>query len=82
MVYSRSLRIAGNHMDEAIMNYVKRKYNLLIGDRTAEQIKIKIGSAYALDKPLTMEIKGRKAGTSSRVCQRRSPWTTAKSGRR
>ena len=59
IVYSRSLRIAGNHMDEAIMNYLKRKYNLLIGDRTAEQIKIKIGSAYALDKPLTMEIKGR-----------------------
>jgi rod shape-determining protein MreB len=59
MVYSRSLRIAGNHMDEAIVNYLKRKYNLLIGERTAEQIKIKIGSAYALDKPLTMEIKGR-----------------------
>src|SRR6266702_4497874 len=45
IVYSRSLRIAGNHMDEAIANYLKRKYNLLIGDRTAEQIKIKIGSA-------------------------------------
>jgi rod shape-determining protein MreB len=59
MVYSRSLRIAGNHMDEAIVNYLKRQYNLLIGDRTAEQIKIKIGSAYALDEPLTMEIKGR-----------------------
>ena len=59
MVYSRSLRIAGNHMDEAIVNYLKRKYNLLIGERTAEQIKIEIGSAYALDKPLTMEIKGR-----------------------
>ena len=59
IVYSRSLRIAGNHMDEAIVNYIKRKYNLLIGDRTAEQIKIEIGSAYALDKPLTMEIKGR-----------------------
>jgi len=59
MVYSRSLRIAGNHMDEAIVNYLKRKYNLLIGERTAEQIKIGIGSAYALDKPLTMEIKGR-----------------------
>ena len=59
MVYSRSLRIAGNHMDEAIVNYIKRKYNLLIGERTAEQIKIEIGSAYALDKPLTMEIKGR-----------------------
>ena len=59
MVYSGSLRIAGNHMDEAIANYVKRKYNLLIGERTAEQIKIEIGSAYVLDKPLIMEIKGR-----------------------
>jgi len=59
IVYSHSLRIAGNHMDEAIMNYLKRKYDLLIGERTAEQIKIKIGSAYTLDKPLTMEIKGR-----------------------
>ena len=59
IVYSRSLRIAGNHMDEAIVNYIKRKYNLLIGERTAEQIKIEIGSAYVLDKPLIMEIKGR-----------------------
>src|SRR5437016_4659193 len=59
IVYSRSLRIAGNHMDEAIVNYLKRKYNLLIGERTAERIKIKIGSAYELDEPLTMEIKGR-----------------------
>ena len=59
IVYSRSLRTAGNHMDESIMNYLKRKYNLLIGERTAEHIKIEIGSAYALDKPMTMEIKGR-----------------------
>ena len=59
IVYSSSLRIAGNHVDEAIMNYLKRKYSLLIGERTAEQIKIEIGSAYALDKPLTLEIKGR-----------------------
>src|SRR6266852_8869570 len=59
IVYSRSLRIAGNHMDEAIMNYLKRKYNLLIGERTAQQIKIEIGSAHTLDEPLTMEIKGR-----------------------
>src|SRR5882724_11578212 len=59
IVYSRSLRVAGNHMDEAITNYLKRKYNLLIGERTAEQIKIEIGSAYTLGKPLTMEIKGR-----------------------
>src|SRR3989454_8198493 len=59
IVYSRSVRMAGNQMDEAIMNYLKRKYNLLIGERTAEQIKIEIGSAYALEKPMTMEIKGR-----------------------
>src|ERR1700694_2678580 len=59
IVYSRSLRIAGNHMDEAIVNYLKQKYNLLTGERTAERIKIKIGWAYALEEPLTMEIKGR-----------------------
>jgi rod shape-determining protein MreB len=59
IVYSRSVRIASNEMDEAIIQYVKRKYNLLIGERTAEAIKIEIGSAYPLDKPLTMEIKGR-----------------------
>jgi rod shape-determining protein MreB len=59
IVYSRSVRMAGNQMDEAIMNYLKRKYNLLIGERTAEQIKMEIGSAYPLDKPLTMEVKGR-----------------------
>jgi rod shape-determining protein MreB len=51
--------VAGNEIDEAIIQYLKRKYNLLIGERTGEQIKIQIGSAYPLDKPLTMEIKGR-----------------------
>ena len=59
IVYSRSVRVAGNEMDDAIMNYLKRKYNLLIGERTAEMIKMQVGSAYPLDKPLTMEIKGR-----------------------
>ena len=59
IVYSRSVRMAGNQMDEAITNYLKRKYNLLIGERTAEHIKIEIGSAFPLDKPLAMEIKGR-----------------------
>ena len=59
IVYSHSLRSAGNHMDEAIMSYLKRKYNLLVGERTAERIKIEIGSAYSLDEPLSMEIKGR-----------------------
>src|SRR5512135_2487519 len=59
IVYSRSVRVAGNEMDEAVIQYVKRKHNLLIGERTAEIIKIQIGSAGPLDKPLTMEIKGR-----------------------
>jgi len=59
IVYSRSVRVAGNEMDEAIINYLKKKYNLLIGERTAEQVKIEIASAYKLDDPLTMEIKGR-----------------------
>ena len=59
IVYSRSLRMAGNQMDEAIMNYLKRKYSLLVGERTAESIKLQIGSAYALETPLTLEVKGR-----------------------
>ena len=59
IVYSRSVRVAGNEMDEAIVQYLKRKYNLLIGERTAEQIKMQVGSAFPLDTPLTMEIKGR-----------------------
>jgi rod shape-determining protein MreB len=59
IVYSRSVRVAGNELDEAIIQYLKRKYNLLVGERTAEQIKMKIGSASELDKPITMEIKGR-----------------------
>ncbi len=59
IVYSRSVRVAGNEMDDAVMQYMKRKHNLLIGERTAEQVKIELGSAYPLDRPLTMEIKGR-----------------------
>jgi len=59
IVYSKSIRIAGDEMDEAIVNYIKRKYNLLIGERTAEEVKISIGSAYPMEKPMTMEVKGR-----------------------
>src|ERR1700730_834541 len=58
-VYSRSVRIAGNEMDVAIIQYLKRKYNLLIGERTAEMIKIEIGSAYPLQEEMKLEIKGR-----------------------
>jgi rod shape-determining protein MreB len=59
IVYAKSVRVASNEMDEAIIQYIKRKYNLLIGERTAEAIKIEIGSAYPLDEPVSMEIKGR-----------------------
>ncbi|MBI3814722.1 MAG: rod shape-determining protein [Nitrospinae bacterium] len=59
IVYSRSVRVAGDEMDEAIINYIKRKYNLLIGERTSEEIKIKIGSAYPLEERQEMEVKGR-----------------------
>ena len=59
IVYSRSVRVAGNEMDDAIIQYIKRKYNLLIGERSAEQVKMEIGSAFPLDDEMTMEIKGR-----------------------
>ncbi len=59
IVYSRSVRVAGNEMDESIIQYIKRKHNLLVGERTAEQVKMKIGSAAPLEERLTMEIKGR-----------------------
>src|SRR5437867_4585070 len=59
LVYSQSVRVAGNEMDEAVIQYIKKKYNLLIGERTAEQIKLEIGSAFPLEEPITMEIKGR-----------------------
>src|ERR671927_142860 len=59
IVYSRAVRVAGNEMDEAIIQYIKRKYNLLIGERTAEAIKIELGSAYPLDEQLSYEVRGR-----------------------
>ncbi len=59
IVYSQTVRVAGNEMDEAIIQYIKRKYNLLIGERTSEDVKIRLGSAYPLDKEESMEIKGR-----------------------
>jgi len=61
IVLSRSIRAGGNYMNEEIVKYLKRKYNLLIGLRTAEQIKIEIGAAYQLDRPLTMEVAGRNS---------------------
>jgi len=61
IVYCNSVRIAGDRIDEAIIQYIKRKYNLLIGERTAEMVKINIGSAYPIqnEQELDMEIKGR-----------------------
>ncbi len=59
IVYSRSVRIGGDKMDEAIANHVKRRYNMLIGERTAEQIKIAVGSAIPTGENLSVEVKGR-----------------------
>jgi rod shape-determining protein MreB len=59
IVYSNSTRVGGDKMDEAIINYVKRKYNLLVGERTAELIKMKVGTAYPTEDIQTMEVKGR-----------------------
>lgn len=59
IVYSQSVRVGGDEMDEAIVSFIKRKYNLLIGERTAEAIKEEIGSAYPMDEKKSMEVKGR-----------------------
>jgi len=59
IVYSKSVRVAGNEMDEAIIEYMKKTHSLLIGERTAEHIKIEIGSAAPVDPPLSLEVKGR-----------------------
>ena len=59
VVFSRSVRVGGDEMDESIIQYLKRTYNLMIGERTAENIKINIGSAYKLDEELSMQVKGR-----------------------
>lgn len=59
IVFSRSVRVGGDEMDEAIIQYMKRVYNLMIGERTAENIKLEIGSAYPMEEEATMEVKGR-----------------------
>jgi rod shape-determining protein MreB len=59
VVFSKSIRIGGDEMDEAIIEYLKKTYNLMVGERTAEDIKIKIGSAYPLEEEMTLEVKGR-----------------------
>jgi rod shape-determining protein MreB len=59
IVYSQSVRVGGDKMDDAILAYMKRKYNLAIGEQTAERIKITIGNAYASEQQTTMEVKGR-----------------------
>lgn len=59
IVYAQSVRVGGDEMDEAIISYIKRNYNLLIGERTAEEIKIQVGSAHELGERKTLEIKGR-----------------------
>lgn len=59
IVFAKSIRIGGDEMDDAIIEYLKKVYNLMVGERTAEDIKIKIGSAYPLEEEMTLEVKGR-----------------------
>ena len=59
IVFSKSIRVAGDEIDAAIVNYMKRAYNLLIGERTAEEIKLRVGSAHPLEEEISMEVKGR-----------------------
>jgi len=59
LVYAKSIRIAGDELDDAIVEYLGKTYNLMIGERTAEEVKIRIGSAYPLDEELTMDVRGR-----------------------
>ncbi|MEW6171008.1 MAG: rod shape-determining protein [Candidatus Omnitrophota bacterium] len=59
IVFSRSIRIGGDEMNDAIIEYLKKTYNLMVGERTAEDIKIKIGSAYPQEQELSMDVKGR-----------------------
>jgi len=59
VVFSKSIRIGGDEMDEAIIEYLKKTYNLMVGERTAEDTKIKIGSAYPLEEEMSLEVKGR-----------------------
>jgi len=78
IVVSESVRVAGDRLDEAIANHIKRRHNLIIGDRTAEEIKIALGSALPLEEELTYEVRGRDqitglprtiTVTASEVCQ-------------
>jgi len=59
VVFSKSIRIGGDEMDDSIINYLKRTYNLMVGERTAEEIKIRIGSGYPLEEELSMNVRGR-----------------------
>ncbi|MBI3602177.1 MAG: rod shape-determining protein [Candidatus Omnitrophica bacterium] len=59
MVYAKSIRIAGDEMDMAIIEYLRKTYNLMIGERTAEEVKIRLGSAYPLEEELNMDVRGR-----------------------
>ena len=59
IVVSRSVRVGGNRFDEAISNYIRKKYNLMVGERTAEEVKVQIGTALPMDRELHMEVRGR-----------------------
>ena len=59
IVTARSLRVGGNHMDDAIVDYIRREYNMMIGERTAEDLKIRIGSVYPVQEERSLQVRGR-----------------------
>jgi rod shape-determining protein MreB len=59
IVVAESVRVAGDRMDDAVSAYLKRRHNLIVGERTAEEVKIAVGSAIPLDEELTMQVRGR-----------------------
>ena len=79
IVVSHSLRVGGNKFDESIQSYIRKKYNLLVGDRTAEEVKIQIGTALPLERELSMEVRGRNAWTG--MPRKASPFLPATPGR-
>ena len=68
-VISHSLKLAGDDFDAAIIRYLRKKHNLLVGDRTAEDVKIRIGGVYERVSPLSMQVKGRDLDRSSENCK-------------
>ena len=82
IVASQSVRVAGDELDDSIIQYIKKEYSLALGERTAEEVKITLGSAWPLEEELTAEIRGRDPGPGTDAPLTAGPWSTAPHGLR